>query len=45
MPMVYATYRRGYKSGGFNSGVYGRPTTRNSSRTNLTDVEIGTKNN
>jgi iron complex outermembrane recepter protein len=42
--LLYATYRRGYKSGGFNSGAAGtdyllfKPEF-------LTDVELGTKNN
>jgi iron complex outermembrane receptor protein len=42
--LLYATYRRGYKSGGFNSGATGtsyllfKPEL-------LTDVELGTKNN
>jgi iron complex outermembrane receptor protein len=42
--LLYATYRRGYKSGGFNSGAEGtglelfKPEY-------LTDVELGTKNN
>lgn len=42
--LLYATYRRGYKSGGFNSGAEGtglelfKPEF-------LTDVELGTKNN
>jgi iron complex outermembrane receptor protein len=43
--MVYATYRRGYKSGGFNSGA-GNATDFEEFRPEyLTDVEVGTKNN
>lgn len=43
--MVYATYRRGYKSGGFNSGA-GQETQFGEFKPEfLTDVELGTKNN
>jgi iron complex outermembrane receptor protein len=42
--MVYATYRRGYKSGGFNSGGVGGDLEEFKPEY-LTDVELGTKNN
>jgi iron complex outermembrane recepter protein len=43
--MVYATYRRGYKSGGFNSGAGAATGFAEFHPEYLTDVEIGTKNN
>ncbi len=44
--MVYATYRRGYKSGGFNSGAGVAATDFAEFQPEyLTDVELGTKNN
>jgi iron complex outermembrane receptor protein len=43
--MLYATYRRGYKSGGFNSGVGGATDFSEFKPEYLTDVELGTKNN
>ena len=44
--MVYATYRRGYKSGGFNSGAGLAATGFAEFHPEyLTDVELGTKNN
>jgi iron complex outermembrane recepter protein len=43
--MVYATYRRGYKSGGFNSGVLSTSGYGEFQPEFLTDVELGTKNN
>ena len=43
--MVYATYRRGYKSGGFNSGVGTATQFGEFKPEYLTDVELGTKNN
>ncbi|HEY1838001.1 MAG TPA: TonB-dependent receptor [Rhizomicrobium sp.] len=43
--MVYATYRRGYKSGGFNSGAGAATDYAEFKPEYLTDVEIGTKNN
>jgi iron complex outermembrane receptor protein len=44
--MVYATYRRGYKSGGFNSGAGAAATDFAEFKPEfLTDVELGTKNN
>ena len=43
--MVYATYRRGYKSGGFNSGVAATSGFSEFQPEFLTDVELGTKNN
>jgi iron complex outermembrane receptor protein len=43
--MVYATYRRGYKSGGFNSGVSATSGFSEFQPEYLTDVELGTKNN
>ncbi|HUO92207.1 MAG TPA: TonB-dependent receptor [Rhizomicrobium sp.] len=43
--MVYATYRRGYKSGGFNSGVAATSGFSEFQPEFLTDVEVGTKNN
>jgi iron complex outermembrane receptor protein len=42
--MLYATYRRGYKSGGFNSGAVGSNYLEFQPEF-LTDVEVGTKNN
>jgi iron complex outermembrane recepter protein len=41
--MVYATYRRGYKSGGFNSGVDPSAGVSEFQPEFLTDVEVGTK--
>ena len=41
--MVYATFRRGYKSGGFNSGAVNTGYTEFKPEY-LTDVELGTKN-
>ncbi len=43
--MVYATYRRGYKSGGFNSGAFNATDYEEFKPEFLTDLEIGTKNN
>jgi len=43
--MVYATYRRGYKSGGFNSGAGAATEFGEFKPEYLTDVELGTKNN
>jgi iron complex outermembrane recepter protein len=44
--MVYATYRRGYKSGGFNSGAGAAATSFGEFKPEyLTDVEVGSKNN
>ena len=44
--LLYATWRRGYKSGGFNAGAAGvNPSTLMFKPEYLTDVEIGTKNN
>jgi iron complex outermembrane receptor protein len=43
--MVYATYRRGYKSGGFNSGAFNATDFEEFQPEYLTDVELGTKNN
>jgi iron complex outermembrane receptor protein len=43
--LLYATYRRGYKSGGFNSGASGAPDLELFKPEFLTDVELGTKNN
>ncbi len=43
--MVYATYRRGYKSGGFNSGAFNASDYEEFKPEYLTDVEVGTKNN
>lgn len=43
--MVYATYRRGYKSGGFNSGAVAATDYEEFKPEYLTDVELGTKNN
>jgi iron complex outermembrane receptor protein len=44
--MVYATYRRGYKSGGFNSGAGAAATDFAEFQPEyLTDLELGTKNN
>jgi iron complex outermembrane recepter protein len=44
--MLYATYRRGYKSGGFNSGSAGLPTQLEEFKPEfLTDLEVGIKNN
>ncbi len=43
--MVYATYRRGYKSGGFNSGAGAATDFAEFKPEYLTDVEAGTKNN
>ncbi|HEX3673337.1 MAG TPA: TonB-dependent receptor [Rhizomicrobium sp.] len=43
--MVYADYRRGYKSGGFNSGATGATDYEEFQPEYLTDVELGTKNN
>ncbi|HEX3598539.1 MAG TPA: TonB-dependent receptor, partial [Lacipirellulaceae bacterium] len=42
--MVYATYRRGYKSGGFNSGAGSATDYAEFKPEYLTDVEVGTKN-
>jgi iron complex outermembrane receptor protein len=42
--MLYATYRRGYKSGGFNSGAVGTGLEEFKPEY-LTDVEVGIKNN
>jgi iron complex outermembrane receptor protein len=43
--MLYATYRRGYKSGGFNSGSGTASQFSEFEPEYLTDVELGTKNN
>jgi iron complex outermembrane receptor protein len=43
--MLYATYRRGYKSGGFNSGSGAATDFAEFKPEYLTDVELGTKNN
>ncbi|MGD0143441.1 MAG: TonB-dependent receptor [Rhizomicrobium sp.] len=43
--MVYATYRRGYKSGGFNSGAFNATDFEEFKPEYLTDIELGTKNN
>ena len=43
--MVYATYRRGYKSGGFNSGAGQLTQFEEFQPEYLTDLELGTKNN
>lgn len=43
--MLYATYRRGYKSGGFNSGAGAASDFAEFKPEFLTDVELGTKNN
>ena len=44
--MLYAEYRRGYKSGGFNSGAGAAATEFGEFKPEfLTDVEIGSKNN
>jgi iron complex outermembrane receptor protein len=44
--MVYATYRRGYKSGGFNSGAGAAAAGFGEFKPEfLTDVELGSKNN
>jgi iron complex outermembrane receptor protein len=43
--MVYADYRRGYKSGGFNSGAGFATDFEEFKPEYLTDVELGTKNN
>jgi iron complex outermembrane recepter protein len=44
--LLYATYRRGYKSGGFNSGAGDAETGYGEFQPEyLTDVELGTKNN
>ena len=43
--LVYATYRRGYKSGGFNSGVAAGSGYSEFRPEFLTDLEAGTKNN
>jgi len=43
--MLYATYRRGYKSGGFNSGAGAATDFAEFRPEYLTDVELGTKNN
>jgi iron complex outermembrane receptor protein len=43
--MVYATWRRGYKSGGFNSGAGLATGFAEFKPEYLTDVEVGTKNN
>jgi iron complex outermembrane recepter protein len=43
--MVYATYRRGYKSGGFNSGAFNATDFEEFKPEYLTDLEIGAKNN
>ncbi|MDE2184002.1 MAG: TonB-dependent receptor [Alphaproteobacteria bacterium] len=42
--LLYATWRRGYKSGGFNSGATGTNYLQFKPEF-LTDVEVGTKNN
>ncbi len=43
--MLYATYRRGYKSGGFNSAAGPATDFAEFKPEYLTDVELGTKNN
>ncbi|MGH9806230.1 MAG: TonB-dependent receptor, partial [Terriglobia bacterium] len=43
--MVYASWRRGYKSGGFNSGAAAATDFEKFKPEYLTDVEVGTKNN
>ncbi len=44
--LLYATWRRGYKSGGFNSGAAGvNPDYLLFKPEFLTDIEVGTKNN
>ncbi len=43
--MLYATFRRGYKSGGFNSGAGSATSFGQFKPEFLTDIEIGTKNN
>ncbi len=43
--MAYVTYRRGYKSGGFNSGVLATAGYSEFRPEYLTDIEIGAKNN
>ncbi len=43
--MLYATYRRGYKSGGFNSGAGSATSFAEFQPEYLTDVELGVKNN
>jgi iron complex outermembrane receptor protein len=44
--MLYATYRRGYKSGGFNSGAGSAASEFGEFKPEfLTDVELGSKNN
>jgi len=43
--MVYGTWRRGYKSGGFNSGAGIATDFAEFKPEYLTDVEVGTKNN
>jgi iron complex outermembrane receptor protein len=44
--MLYATYRRGYKSGGFNSGAGAAAAEFGEFKPEyLTDVEVGSKNN
>lgn len=43
--MLYATYRRGYKSGGFNSAAGAATDFAEFKPEFLTDVEVGTKNN
>ncbi|HTQ13000.1 MAG TPA: TonB-dependent receptor [Rhizomicrobium sp.] len=43
--MVYATWRRGYKSGGFNSGAAEATEFSRFKPEFITDVELGTKNN
>jgi iron complex outermembrane receptor protein len=43
--LLYATYRRGYKSGGFNSAAEDSGGLEEFKPEYLTDVELGTKNN
>ncbi len=43
--LLYATYRRGYKSGGFNSAAGAATDFAEFKPEYLTDVEVGTKNN
>ena len=43
--MLYTTYRRGYKSGGFNSGAGSATSFGEFKPEFLTDIEIGSKNN
>ncbi|MGD0190484.1 MAG: TonB-dependent receptor [Rhizomicrobium sp.] len=43
--MIYASYNRGYKSGGFNSGAGSETDFEQFEPEYLTDVELGTKNN